>query len=79
MQEDHPSHGVRDLRFSLRWRLKSWCSDFWHRIMMLQDTNVVRECRMNMEAGKSSQVLVTYHIMTGCQNQDDQDFILLIL
>jgi hypothetical protein len=49
-----------DLRFSRRWKFKSWSSVLWHRIV-------------KKEAARSSETSVSYHNTTRRHNPDDPD------
>jgi len=56
---------MRDLRSLWWWRSKSWSSGLWHRVAMLQYTDV--------SEGHAASVVVSYHITTWCHNTKGHD------
>jgi len=63
------------LKFSWRWKFRS-CSELRRRLMMWQDVKVSKHLAISilvMEAARSSETLVSFHITTRRRSPEDHD------
>jgi hypothetical protein len=67
------------MRFSRRWRFKSWSSGLWRRVVLWQDTDVSEFRAAFFYQGKAgggrrtSEMFVSYHNTARRHNQEDLD------